>query len=200
MLVVCLPLRAQSQMLITATGWHRYWWVALTRSQNSWSGQYFLCSPGPAPLQQGHPEQGAEAHGQAASGGLQGDPSAPGQPVPVLLVFRGNLLCSSLCPWPLVLALGTTGKGLALSPLHPPFRHLYTLMRSNQNLLFSALNSPNSVFSQERDSTSFIAMVLHQTFSSMSRCLLYCRVQNCTQHSKCGLTSAECRGSPPLTC
>ena len=24
-----------------------------------------------------------------------------------LLVFRGNLLCSSLCPWPLILAVGT---------------------------------------------------------------------------------------------
>jgi len=58
------------------------------------------------PLQQGHPEQGTQTHGQVASGDLQGgDPAASGQPVPVLhhlhstavlLVFRGNLLCSKL--------------------------------------------------------------------------------------------------------
>ena len=28
----------------------------------------------------------------------------------VLLVFRGNLLCAGLCPWPVVLALGTTDR------------------------------------------------------------------------------------------
>lgn len=31
------------------------------------------------------------------------------------LIFRGNLLCSSLCPLPLVLSLGTTDTSLALS-------------------------------------------------------------------------------------
>ena len=61
---------------------------------------------GPPLLQQGHPEQGAEAHGQVASGGLQGgDPTASGQPVPVLrhrtaqqccLVLRGSP-CSPAC-------------------------------------------------------------------------------------------------------
>jgi len=36
-------------------------------------------------LQQHHPEQGAQAHGQAASGELQGgDPTASGQPVLML--------------------------------------------------------------------------------------------------------------------
>lgn len=162
-------------------------------------------------LNQSHPEYTAQDHVQAASGDLPGRDSTgslssqchcsithTGQKW--FLAFRGNILSISMCLLPLTLPLSTTEKSLASDTLHPPFRHLYTLMRSNQNLLFSALNSPNSVFSQERDSTSFIAMVLHQTFSSMSRCLLYCRVQNCTQHSKCGLTSAEYRGSPPLTC
>ena len=57
-------------------------------------------------LQQGHPEQGAQGHTQLALEDPQGgDPTDSGQPVPVLhhphstevfLVFRGNLLCSSL--------------------------------------------------------------------------------------------------------
>ena len=46
------------------------------------------------------------------------------------LMFRGNLLCFSLCPLPLVLSLGTTEKSLAPSSLHPPFRYLCTLIRS----------------------------------------------------------------------
>lgn len=39
-------------------------------------------------------------------------------------MVKWNLLCSSLCPWPLVLALGTTEKTLALPSLLPPFRYL----------------------------------------------------------------------------
>ena len=75
-----------------------------------------LCVPVSQPLlQQHHPEQGAQAHGQAASGELQGgDPTASGQPVPVLhhllLVFRGSLLGYSLCLLPLVLAQGIHQK------------------------------------------------------------------------------------------
>lgn len=38
------------------------------------------------------------------------------------LVFKGNILCSSLCPLPLLLSLGTTEKSLSLSSLHPPIR------------------------------------------------------------------------------
>lgn len=44
------------------------------------------------------------------------------------LVIRRNLLCSCLCQWPLVLALGTTEKSLALSSLYPPFRNLYIIL------------------------------------------------------------------------
>ena len=75
-------------------------------------------------LQQHHPEQGAQAHSQVASRELQGgDPTASGQPVPVLrhphstallLVFRGNLLGCSLCPQLLVLAGGTSEQRLSL--------------------------------------------------------------------------------------
>ena len=73
----------------------------------SWPGpSVSLCVPVSQPLiQKHHPEQGAQARGQVASGELQGgDPTASGQPVPVLqhlhsaallLVFRGNLLVCS---------------------------------------------------------------------------------------------------------
>ena len=66
-------------------------------------------------------------------------PQLPGQPVPGLShpyskkcfpMFRGNLLCFSVCPLPLVLSLGTTEKSLAPSSFRLPFRYLYTSMRS----------------------------------------------------------------------
>ena len=79
-------------------------------------------------LQQGHPEQGAQGHIQVALDDPQGgDSSASEQPVPVLHhlgealpVFKGKSLHSSLCLWPLVLALGTTGQSLTPSSWHLP--------------------------------------------------------------------------------
>lgn len=44
----------------------------------------------------------------------------------LLLSLRGNLLCFTLCLLPLVLLLGTTGKTLPPSFLHPHFKYLYT--------------------------------------------------------------------------
>ena len=46
------------------------------------------------------------------------------------LMFRGNLLCVSLCPLPLVLSLGTAGKSLAPSSSPPRCRCKYTWVRS----------------------------------------------------------------------
>ena len=79
-----------------------------------------MCS---SDLQQGHPEQRAQGCVQVALEDLQGGEStASVQPVPllrhlnsteVLLVVRGNLLCSSLCPLPPFLAQGTAfGTGM----------------------------------------------------------------------------------------
>jgi len=53
-------------------------------------------------------------------------------------MFGGNLLCFSLWPLPLILALGTTGKSLAPFSLHSFFVYFYTL-RSLLSLLFSGL-------------------------------------------------------------
>jgi len=39
----------------------------------------------------------------------------------LFLMFKWNFLWFSLCPWPLVLSLGTTGKSAALSSVHHPF-------------------------------------------------------------------------------
>lgn len=48
------------------------------------------------------------------------------------------ILCSSLCPLPLVQSLGSSGKCMVPSFFHPPFRHLYILIRSPKPLLFPA--------------------------------------------------------------
>lgn len=86
-------------------------------------------------LKQSHPEQAAHECVQAVFEYLQDDGRLQdllGQPVPVLtgktgfLICKGNLLCSSLCPFLLVLSLGTTGERLAPSSLHFHFRYLHT--------------------------------------------------------------------------
>jgi len=60
----------------------------------------------------------------------------------VLLEFRESLLCASLCQWPLVLALGTSERSLAVSSVHSSLRYLWMLLRSPLNLSFPGLSSP----------------------------------------------------------
>ena len=110
-------------------------------------------------LQLEHPEKGAQAHVQVAFGHLQGgDPTTSGQPMPVLhyldstevlLVLRGILRCSNLCPLPLVLALGATDRA-RLCPSswkpQPAFRYLWTLVRSPHKSPFLQPEQPQ--FSQ----------------------------------------------------
>ena len=95
-----------------------------------WTGRDLCVPQAQALLQQEHPEQGVQGHIQAALEDLQGGSlTAPGQPVPVLhhlhsaavlLVFRGDLLCFSLCLLPLFLALGITEQSLAQPPFTLP--------------------------------------------------------------------------------
>ena len=59
------------------------------------------------------------------------------------LMFRWNILCFSLWPLPLVLALSTIEKALAPSSLHSPFRYVSTLIEFSLSLTFSRLNSPS---------------------------------------------------------
>lgn len=86
-------------------------------------------------LKQGYLEQGVQDNIQATFEDLQG-----GNPTAYLgnlcqcsithttqqccQVLRRNLISSSLCPLPLVLALGTTEKNSNPSTLHLPFRYL----------------------------------------------------------------------------
>jgi len=71
------------------------------------------------------------------------------------LTFRGILLGFSLCPWPLVLSLDTTGKSLDLSSLYHPCRYLCTLLKFPLSLLFSSLTVPAlSVFPHRRGAPS----------------------------------------------
>lgn len=91
--------------------YQRFIYLFIYLQNHSLSGQGPLNPLGPALLQQGHLEQCVQHHVQ----GLLEISKATGQRVlhrphctEVLLVFRGNLLCTSLCPLPLVLALGTT--------------------------------------------------------------------------------------------
>jgi len=51
------------------------------------------------------------------------------------LMFRGNLLCLSLCPLPLVLSLGATAKSLVPSSLHHSFRFVHKSIRCPLSLL-----------------------------------------------------------------
>lgn len=94
----------------------------------------------------------------------------------------------------LVPSLGTTGKSLALSPLHPPFMYPLSLIRFPRTFSSSRLDCPSclSLSSSKRYSCPFITfMLLHWTLSSMPTSLLYLRPQNWSQHSRCGITWGE---------
>jgi len=60
-------------------------------------------------------------------------------------VFRGKLLCFSLCSLPLVLSLGTSEISLAPSSLTSPITYLYTLIISTLGHLIFRLNSLSSL-------------------------------------------------------
>ena len=88
-------------------------------------GRELWRSSGPTPcLKQGHLALAAQARVQMAHDCLQGwrVHHSVGNLCPwsvtltvkkCFLLSRGNLLCVSLCPWPLVPSLATTGKSLA---------------------------------------------------------------------------------------
>lgn len=132
---------------------------------------------GPTPL----PEQAAQAHLQVAFKYLQGGDSTTSLGIlcqhsvshtawKCCLVLTGRPLCSSFCPLPFVLALGTTQKSLVPSSLYLPFRWVCIHCQVPPHLLFSRLNSPSflSLSSQERCSSPlFIFVVFHWTLSSM---------------------------------
>ena len=105
--------------------------ISITESQTGWGWQEPWEPSGLTSVPAGTPEQGAQAHVQVAYGDLQGGDSTTSQgnlslfsvtwtALKYFLMLRGNLLCSSLCPLPLFLALGNTGKNLVPTSLHLP--------------------------------------------------------------------------------
>lgn len=59
-----------------------------------------------------------------------------------ILISLRNCLWCTLCPFPIVLAVGTTAQSLVLTSLQPPFRYLWTMMRFPRPPLVQAvLNS-----------------------------------------------------------
>ena len=75
------------------------------------------------------------------------------------LVFRGNLLCSCLCP---VWHWTPMSRAFASSSLHPPLRYLYTLMRSPRAFFSPGWTDPDPSTFPPRKS----AQDLRRTFGS----------------------------------
>lgn len=99
-------------------------------------------------------------------------------------MYRGNILCFTLCPLPLVLAQGTTERA---------WFHLYSLQAfihagkipAELSLLQTDLSSP-SLSPQERCCSSLDMLVTFcWALSSMSMRLFYWRAQNRPQHFRC---------------
>lgn len=133
---------------------------------------------------------------QAAVGDAQGDPTASGQPVPALRhqlgteglpAVRGNCPCSGLCPPPPVTAPGTTEEPFsALS--------LQVLTDAGKVPSFSRKNSTSTQpFLTEGLQSLATPAALCQTPSRTPTSLRHRGDHNRTQHSRCGLTSAEQR-------
>ena len=152
----------------------------------------------PALLQQGHPEQGAQPHVQAAAGDPQGGAPSPSlgslcqgsgtRPAQqCFLRGRGHLLGSRLGPGPLGLALGTPEQSLAPASRHLP-AVLVAMAGSPRSLLCSRPSSPSSrsLSSRQRCSRPTLPRV-----PSSGWCW---GAQRWAQRSRGGLSSAEQRG------
>lgn len=61
------------------------------------------------------------------------------------LIIRETILCFNLCPLPLVLLLGTTGKSLGSLLFAASLQYLYTLMEFPLSLVFSRVVCPSSL-------------------------------------------------------
>lgn len=109
-------------------------------------------------------------------------------------IVRGNLLCSSLCPLPLVLFLGTTEVSSVPSFLHPPFNYLYTLIGSPWAFSFRDWTVPAfSALPYRRDPP-----VLSSSLCPISGLSHVCPCLSCTGKPRTG-PSAPAVDSPVVT-
>lgn len=159
-------------------------------------------------LQQRHSDQGAQGHIQVDLEDLQGDPSASGQPVPVLrhldstemlFMFRENCLCACLCPLPFLLALGATENSLVLYSLHPSSLQIFMYIDEvSPSLLLLRLGSPSSLCPDRRDAPVPSSWWLSIGVSPVCLCL------SGTGGSRTGLVwppaVSRGKGSPSMTC
>ena len=161
----------------------------------------------PALLQQGHPEQGAQPHVQAAAGDPQGGAPSPSlgslfqgsgtRPAQqCFLRGRGHLLGSRLGPGPLGLALGTPEQSLAPASRHLP-AVLVAMAGSPRSLLCSRPSSPSSrsLSSRQRCSRPFgTSGALRWALPRVPSSGWCWGAQRWAQHCRGGLSSAEQRG------
>lgn len=97
------------------------------------------------------------------------------------LMFRGNLLCPSLCPQPLLVLVHWAEPGFVLCP--PSLQVFLFISKSPLSLLFSSPNSQSLL--KERCSSPLIPSVTpNWSLSRMSRCLLLWGAQNWPQDSR----------------
>lgn len=108
----------------------------------------------------------------------------PCQPVAVFghSQSRNSYWCSEgtylfcLCLLPLVLSPGPTEECLALSPLYPSFRYLYTLIRSPEPFIWTQQSQLSQMLSTERMLQFIISIIfvtLRWTVSHMPISLFY---------------------------
>lgn len=115
-------------------------------------------------------------------------------------MFTWNLVCFGLCPLPLVLPLGTTEKGTALSfwiyVLFPTYLQVFLYIDEIPLEPF-LLQTKQCQLSQPFLTAQVLQSLLHlcgPLDSLQYVCaILYWGAQSCTQRSRCGLTSAEKR-------
>lgn len=123
------------------------------------------------------------------------------------LMFRGNLLCSSFCPFLFVLEVSTTEESVLFALSFQVLMDINVIL----SRLFSRLNGPSSlsIFSQVRCSNPIVTFVIFcWAISSIPRSLLYWRVEAGGEVDRTGriipvvapsvLSRGE--GSPHLTC
>jgi len=136
------------------TGCPKRLWVPhlWRRSRPSWMGSWAAWADGWQPCPQQGVGAGWSLPTQTILGFCDSVISREETPQPLGNLYHCSVTCTgtevlcggqrgtSLCPLPIVLALDTTEKSLALPALSSPLRHLYTLMRFPW--VFSMLNSP----------------------------------------------------------
>ena len=115
-------------------------------------------------------------------------------------MFRWNFQCSSFCPFPFVLLLGTVAKS-TLQPLDIGPLHIYRCW-SDPPSAFSSPGSTDpglSAFPRVGDTPALSSSSWPSAGHIRKISFLYRGAQNWMQYSRCGLARAEQGGGSPLS-